>query len=230
LPLEEGERITTVLPVKDYDENRFVVFATRRGTVKKTPLTAFSRPRSNGIIALELRPDDQLIGVGIAGGQQDIMLLASNGKGIRFSESDVRPMGRTAAGVRGLKLGNPADEVIALIILDDGFILTATENGYGKLTAQEEFPVQGRGGQGVIAIQTSDRNGALVGALQVSRDDEVMLITSAGTLVRTPVADISVMGRNTQGVRLIRLDEGDRVVWIERVEALQDDENEDDQG
>jgi DNA gyrase subunit A len=226
LPLEEGERITTVLPVKEYEENRFVFFATRRGTVKKTPLAAFSRPRSNGIIALELRPDDQLIGVGIAGGKQDIMLLASNGKAIRFSESDVRPMGRTAAGVRGLRLGNPQDEVIALIILDDGPILTATQNGYGKLTAQEEFPLRGRGGQGVIAIQTSERNGALVGALQVSRDDEVMLITSAGTLVRTPIADISVMGRNTQGVRLIRLDEGDRLVWIERVEALQDEEDE----
>jgi DNA gyrase subunit A len=225
LPLEEGERITTVLPVKEYEEDRFVVFATRRGTVKKTPLAAFSRPRSNGIIALELRPDDQLIGVGVAGGQQDIMLLASNGKAIRFSESDVRPMGRTAAGVRGLRLGNPEDEVIALIILDAGPILTATQNGYGKLTPQEEFPRKGRGGQGVIAIQTSERNGKLVGALQVSTDDEVMLITSAGTLVRTPIADISVMGRNTQGVRLIRLDEGDRLVWIERVEALQDEEN-----
>jgi DNA gyrase subunit A len=222
LPLEDGERITTVLPVKEFDDNQFVVFATRSGTVKKTPLSAFSRPRSNGIIALELRPEDQLIGVGIASGAQDIMLFASNGKAIRFSEADVRSMGRTAAGVRGLRINNPADSVIALIILADGAILTATENGYGKLTSHDEFSVQGRGGQGVIAIQTSERNGKLVGALQVTPDDEVMLITSAGTLVRTPVADISMMGRNTQGVRLIRLDEEDRLVGIERVEALQD--------
>jgi DNA gyrase subunit A len=218
LPLEEGERITTVLPVKEYDEDRFVVFATRQGTVKKTPLSAFSRPRSNGIIALELRPDDQLIGVGIASGAQDIMLFASNGKAIRFSEADVRPMGRTAAGVRGLRLTKPGDQVIALIILQDGLVLSATANGYGKLTERDEFPLQGRGGQGVIAIQTSERNGTLVGALQVAADDEIMLITSAGTLVRTPVADVSVMGRNTQGVRLIRLDESDRLVGIERVE------------
>jgi DNA gyrase subunit A len=220
LPLEEGERITTVLPVKQYAENQSVVFATRKGTVKKTPLSAFSRPRSNGIIALELRPDDELIGVGIASGAQDIMLFGSSGKAIRFTEADVRPMGRTAAGVRGLKLTKPGDEVIALIILGDGLILIATENGYGKLTERDEFPVQGRGGQGVIAIQTSERNGGLVAALQVAPDNEIMLITSAGTLVRTPVKDVSVMGRNTQGVRLIRLDENDRLVGIERVESV----------
>ena len=223
LPLEEGERITTVLPVKEYDESHFVVFATRLGTVKKTPLAAFSRPRANGIIALELRPDDRLIGVGVASGAEDVMLLASSGKAIRFAETDVRSMGRTAAGVRGLRL-REGEEVIALIILREGLILTATENGYGKLTERDDFPVQGRGGQGVIAIQTTDRNGALVGALQVAPDDEIMLITSAGTLVRTPVAEISVMGRNTQGVRLIRLDENDRLVGVERVEALQEDE------
>jgi DNA gyrase subunit A len=229
LPLEDDERITTVLPVQDYHESQFVVFATRQGTVKKTPLSAFSRPRSNGIIALDLRPDDRLIGVGITSGSQDVMLFASNGKAIRFTEADVRPMGRTAAGVRGLRLGRAEDEVIALIILGDGLILTATENGYGKLTERDEFPIQGRGGQGVIAIQTSERNGTVVGALQVSADDEVMLITLAGTLVRTPVADISVMGRNTQGVRLIRPDDGDRLVGIERVEALQDDTDDDGQ-
>jgi DNA gyrase subunit A len=135
-------------------------------------------------------------------------------------------MGRTAAGVRGLRLSGPTDEVIALSILANGPIVTTTENGYGKLTPVEEYPVQGRGGQGVICIQTSERNGALVGALQVAPDDELMLITSVGTLVRTPVADISVMGRNTQGVRLIRLDETDRLVGVSRVEALQDDESE----
>jgi DNA gyrase subunit A len=223
LPLEEGERITTVLPVKEYAENQSVVFATRKGTVKKTPLSAFSRPRSNGIIALELRPDDELIGVGIASGAQDIMLFGSSGKAIRFAEADVRPMGRTAAGVRGLKLTKSGDEVIALIILGDGLILTSTENGYGKLTERDEFPVQGRGGQGVIAIQTSERNGGLVAALQVAADHEIMLITSAGTLVRTPVKDVSIMGRNTQGVRLIRLDENDKLVGIERVESVDEE-------
>jgi DNA gyrase subunit A len=237
LPLEEGERINAVLPVRAYEEDKHVFFATSQGTVKKTPLTAFSRPRTSGIIAIELRPDDRLIGAGITDGRQDIMLFASSGKAIRFSEDDVRPMGRTAAGVRGLRLGGSApaiaavpslvassDEVIALSILAEQVIVTATENGYGKATPVEEFPVQGRGGQGVICIRTTERNGKVVGALQVAPEDEMMLITSTGTLVRTPVADISVMGRNTQGVRLIRLDEDARLVGIERVEALQEDE------
>ena len=224
LPLEEDERINAVLPVPAFEDNKYVFFVTSRGTVKKTPLTAYARPRASGIIALELRPDDRLIAAGITDGQQDIMLFARSGKAIRFAEDDVRPMGRTAAGVRGLRLSGAGDEVIGLSIIASGPIVTATENGYGKLTAIEEFPVQGRGGQGVICIQTSERNGRLVGALQVSADDELMLITSAGTLVRTPVADISVMGRNTQGVRLIRLDEADRLVGISRVEALQDED------
>jgi DNA gyrase subunit A len=210
-----------VLPVPAFEDDKYVFFVTSRGTVKKTPLSAFARPRTSGIIALELRPDDRLIGAGITDGQQDIMLFARSGKSIRFSEDDVRPMGRTAAGVRGLRL-SADDEVIALSIIALGAIVTATENGYGKLTLIEEFPVQGRGGQGVIGIQTSERNGRLVGALQIATEDELMLITSAGTLVRTPVADISVMGRNTQGVRLIRLDESDRLVGISRVEALQE--------
>jgi DNA gyrase subunit A len=224
LPLEEGERINAVLPVKAFEEDKFVFLVTKNGTVKKTPLAAFTRPRTSGIIAVELRDDDRLIGAGITNGNQDIMLFASSGKAIRFSEQDVRPMGRTAAGVRGLKLGGPTDEVIALSIIGVGPIVTATEHGYGKLTPVEEHPVQGRGGQGVICIQTSERNGRLVGALQVSPEDELMLITSTGTLVRTPVADISMMGRNTQGVRLIRLDENDRLVGISRVEAIGDDE------
>jgi DNA gyrase subunit A len=228
LPLEEDERINTVLPVDAYEEDRFVFFATRHGTVKKTPLAAFSRPRSNGIIAVDLREDDRLIGAGITDGNQDIMLCAGSGKAIRFSEQSVRPMGRTAAGVRGLKITATEDEVIALNIVGEGAIVLATENGYGKVTPLDEFPVQGRGGQGVIAIRTSERNGAVVGALQVAPDDELMLITLAGTLVRTPVADISVMGRNTQGVRLIRLDEEDRLVGIARVQALNDDNNDDD--
>jgi DNA gyrase subunit A len=224
LPLEEGERINTVLPVKVFEEDKFVFLVTKHGTVKKTPLAQFGRPRTSGIIAVELRDDDRLIGAGITNGHQDIMLFASSGKAIRFSEQDVRPMGRTAAGVRGLKLGGPTDEVIALSIIGAGPIVTATENGYGKLTAIEEHPVQGRGGQGVICIQTTERNGRLVGALQVAPEDELMLITSTGTLVRTPVADISTMGRNTQGVRLIRLDETDRLVGISRVEPMTDGE------
>ena len=220
LPLEADERITAVLAVKEYDDDHFVFFATGSGTVKKTPLTAFSRPRTNGIIALELRADDQLIGAGLTDGERDIMLFSSSGKAIRFAESDVRPMGRTAAGVRGLRLSGAEDKVIALNIVADGHIVTATERGYGKLTPLDEFSRQGRGGQGVIAIRTAGRNGAVVGALQVGNDDEMMLITSAGTMVRTPVAEISVMGRNTQGVRLIRTDNDDRLVGIERVEAL----------
>ena len=224
LPLEEGERINAILPVKAFEEDKFVFLATKNGTVKKTPLAAFARQRTNGIIAVELRDDDRLIGAGITTGSQDIMLFASSGKAIRFSEQDVRPMGRTAAGVRGLKLSGPTDEVIGLSIIGAGPIITATENGYGKLTPIDEHPVQGRGGQGVICIQTSERNGRLVGALQVSPDDEVMLITSTGTMIRTPVADISTMSRNTQGVRLIRLDETDRLVGISRVEAMPGDD------
>jgi DNA gyrase subunit A len=224
LPLAEDERITAVLPVKEYEEDRFVVFATSHGTVKRTPLSAFSRPRTSGIIAIELRDDDQLVGVGIAGEGEDIMLVGASGKAIRFAESDVRSMGRTAAGVRGLKLAGPGDAVIALIIVGEGPVVIATQHGYGKLTDIDEFPRQGRGGQGVIAIRTTERNGAVVGALQVAQDDELMLISQVGTLVRTPVSDISVMGRNTQGVRLIRLDGGDRLVGIECVEGLQEDE------
>ncbi|HEY5666336.1 MAG TPA: DNA gyrase subunit A [Gammaproteobacteria bacterium] len=223
LPLAEDERITAVLPVKEYEDDRYVVFATSRGTVKRTALSAFSRPRANGIIAIELRGDDELVGVGISGEESDVMLIGASGKAIRFPQSDVRSMGRTAAGVRGLKLAGGEDAVIALIIVGEGPVVIATQNGYGKLTNVDEFPRQGRGGQGVIAIQTTERNGAVVGALQVSQDDELMLISQVGTLVRTPVADVSVLGRNTQGVRLIRLDEGDRLVGIERVEGLQED-------
>jgi DNA gyrase subunit A len=224
LPLEEGERINAVLPVKAFEEDKFVFLATKHGTVKKTPLAAFARQRASGIIAVELRDDDRLIGAGITSGNQDIMLFGSSGKAIRFSEQDVRPMGRTAAGVRGLKLGGPTEEVIALSIIGEGAIVTATENGYGKLTPIEEHPVQGRGGQGVICIQTTERNGRLVGALQVSPEDELMLITSTGTMIRTPSSDISTMSRNTQGVRLIRLDDSDRLVGISRVEAMPGDE------
>jgi len=222
LPLEENERINAVLPIKEFEDHKHVIFATKRGTVKKTPLTAFSRPRANGIIAVNLRDDDRLIGAAITLGDQDVLLFARSGKAIRFSETDVRTMGRTAAGVRGLRLSNADDEVIALSIPDKDLMLIATENGYGKRTRLDDFPVQSRGGQGVIAIQTSARNGRVVGALQVSREDEIILISSSGTLVRTPTAEISVMGRNTQGVRLIRLDKGDKLVGLERVEVLRE--------
>ena len=190
--------------------------------MKKTPLNAFSRPRASGIIAVELREGDWLIGAGITDSGGDLMLFSRSGKAIRFSEDDVRPMGRNATGVRGLKLSGVGDEVIALCIPDGGLVLIATENGYGKRTVLQDFPVQGRGGQGVIAIQASDRNGPVVGAVQVSEDNEVMLISSNGTLVRTPSSEISIMGRNTQGVRLIRLDEEDRLVGLERIDVFQE--------
>ena len=219
LPLEEGEKINALMPVKEYDEQHFVFMATSQGTVKKTPLTAFSRPRSNGIIAVDLADNDRLIGVAITDGQREIILVSSGGKAIRFREDEVRPMGREAAGVRGIKLGEE-QQLIALIVVGEGNILTASATGYGKQTPLDDFPSHGRGGQGVIALQTSDRNGTTVAALQVSAGHEIMLISSTGTLVRTPVEEISVLGRNTQGVRLIRLAEGERLVGIERIESL----------
>ncbi|MFI4866617.1 MAG: DNA gyrase subunit A [Steroidobacterales bacterium] len=220
LPLEEGEKISAVLPVKQFDEQHFVFMATSSGTVKKTPLSAFSRPRPSGIIALDLRGDDHLVGVALTDATREIMLVTSGGKAIRFHEEEVRPMGREAAGVRGVKLGE-GQRVIALLVLGEGYVLTASENGYGKLTSLEDFPGHGRGAQGVIALQTTYRNGATVAALQVQPGDELMLISSTGTLVRTPVADISVVGRNTQGVRLIRLGEAERLTGIERVAGLE---------
>jgi DNA gyrase subunit A len=223
LPLEEGERINAILPIRDFDEDAFVFMATSGGTVKKTALNLFSRPRSSGIIAIDLRNDDRLVDVAITDGKREIMLVASHGKAIRFNEEDVRPMGRGAAGVRGIKLPE-GHEVIALAIVGDGMLLSATENGFGKRTAIDDFPVQGRGGQGVIAIQTTERNGRTVGAIQVGDDDEVMLISSGGTLVRTPVSDISIIGRNTQGVTLIRVEPGQRLVGLARIASIGDDE------
>ena len=222
LPLEEGERINAVLPIKEYDDESYVFMATSGGTVKKTPLNQFSRPRASGIIAIDLR-GDHLVDVAITDGKSEILLVASSGKGIRFAEEDVRPMGRGAAGVRGIKL-TAGHELIGLIIVSEGLILTATENGYGKRTEIDDFPVQGRGGQGVIAIQTSERNGRTVGAAQVGEDDEIMLISSNGTLVRTAVRDISVQGRNTQGVRLIRVQSDQRLVGVARIEFIEEDE------
>jgi DNA gyrase subunit A len=217
LPLEEGEKINAVLPVKHYDEQHFVFMATSQGTVKKTPLDAFSRPRAAGIIAIDLHDNDRLVGVALTDGQREVILVTSGGKAIRFPEEEVRPMGREAAGVRGVKLGD-GQELIALIVVGEGHILTASEHGYGKRTPLEDFPVHGRGGQGVIALQTTDRNGATVGAVQVTPGQELMLISSTGTLVRTPVDEVSIVGRNTQGVRLIRLAEGERLTGIEQID------------
>jgi DNA gyrase subunit A len=235
LPLQEGERINAVLPIHEFETNKFVFMVTAAGTVKKTSLEAFSRPRQAGIIAIELEQGDRLVGVDITDGTKEIILCSSGGKAIRFAEDDVRPMGRTAAGVRGIRLPEPTpaaategaeevtgeqskEEVISLIIVDpQGMVLTASENGYGKRTAIEDFPLHGRGGQGVIALQISERNGRMVGALLVKPEDEIMLISSGGTLVRTQVNEISVQGRNTQGVRLIRVDEGDRLVGLDRI-------------
>ncbi|MCP4430951.1 MAG: DNA gyrase subunit A [Gammaproteobacteria bacterium] len=220
LPLEENERITAILPVRDYPEDKFIFFATASGKVKRTPLANFSRPRANGIIALDLREDDSLIGVQLTAGNSDLMLFTSVGKGIRIAESDVRAMGRTAAGVRGIKV-KQGDEVISLIATesDEGEILFATENGFGKRTRVKDFSTQGRGGQGVISIQTSKRNGRVVGAIQVTGDEEIMLISNTGTLVRTPVEGISILARNTQGVTLIRVGDEEKLVQIEPVAA-----------
>jgi DNA gyrase subunit A len=223
LPLEDGERINAVLPVRDYSENQFVFMATAQGTVKKTSLADFSRPRSNGIIAVDLRDDDYLVNVLLTDGDQDVMLFSNAGKAIRFKESDVRPMGRTACGVRGIRLV-PGQKVIALIIVDEGTVLTATENGYGKRTMVSDYPLHGRGGQGVISIQGSERNGDVIGAVLVRDEDEIMLISNGGTLVRTRVNEISTMGRNTQGVRLINLHSEEKLVGVERVVEDQDEE------
>jgi DNA gyrase subunit A len=220
LPLQENERISAMLPVREYTADKAIFMATSNGTVKKVALTDFMRPRSNGIIALELEEGDTLVGVDITTGQQDVMLFSNTGKAVRFSEEDVRTMGRTAKGVRGIRL-RPGQRMISLIVLQpDGKILTTTQNGYGKRTELSEFMAQGRGGQGVIAIQTSERNGQVVGALQVQDNDELMLISDAGTLVRTRVEEISIVGRNTQGVRLINLVEGEKLVGIQRVDEV----------
>ena len=218
LPLDKDERVNAVLPVRDYPEDKFVFFATRNGIVKKTALSAYSRPRANGIWAIDLPDDDELVNVEITGGERDIMLFASSGKCIRFKESDVRPMGRVARGVKGIRLSRD-QHVVSMLVVKEGDVLTATRHGYGKRTAPGDFPVQGRGGMGVIGIQTSDRNGALISAVQVTEEDDVMLISDGGTLVRTRVSEISTLGRNTQGVTLIRLADGENLVGLARIQT-----------
>jgi len=224
LPLEENERINAVMPIREYDENLFVFMATSSGTVKKTALSNFSRPRASGIKAIEFRDDDKLVDVVITNGSDHIMLLADSGKSVRFSETDVRAMGRTAGGVRGIRIAD-GQEVISMIKVEEGgSILTSTENGYGKRTNVDDYPLKGRGGQGVISIKTNERNGKIVGAVQVQVDNEIMMITDNGTLVRIAVSDVSEMGRNTQGVRLIRLTKGEKLVEIEKIEVLSGDD------
>ena len=223
LPLGGDERITAILPIKAYTSDHFVFMATANGTVKKTPLEQFSRPRNSGLIALDLEDDNTLVGAAITNGSCDILLCASSGKATRFKESDVRAMGRSAKGVRGIKLGKGHALISLIIPTADGYLLTASENGYGKRTALDDFPLRGRGAQGVIAMQTSDRNGALVGAVQIFDGDELMLISDMGTLVRTKGDEVSVLGRNTQGVRLIKLREEEKLNSVSRIEEQEDD-------
>ncbi|HGP4617579.1 TPA: DNA topoisomerase (ATP-hydrolyzing) subunit A [Vibrio cholerae O1] len=249
LPLEENERITAILPVTEFSEDKFIFMATGDGTVKKTSLDQFANVRANGLIALNLRDEDSLIGVDITDGESEIMLFSKFGKVVRFKESEetavvdengqpvldengqpeikfkgVRPMGRTAAGVRGMKLAD-GDQVVSLIVpKTEGDVLTVTENGYGKRTSLSEYPTKGRGTQGVVSIKVSERNGSVVGAVQVAEGDEFMMITNAGTLVRTRVAEVSQVGRNTQGVTLIRTSEGESVVGLQRIDEIEESE------
>ena len=223
-PLGENEKINAILPVREYDDAHFIFLATAMGTVKKTPLSAFSNQRTAGIIAVELDEGDYLIGAAITDGKYDVMLFSDAGKAVRFEEEDVRPMGRTARGVRGMML-DEGQSVIAMLVAGDESesVLTATENGFGKRTPIAEYTRHGRGTKGMIAIQTSERNGKLIGAALVTLKDELMLISTAGVLIRTKAADISEMGRSTQGVTLISLDEGTRLAGIEKIGETEED-------
>jgi len=223
LPLEEGERITSILPVQSYDDDHFIFMATTKGTVKKTALTEFQNLRVNGKRAIELDEGDTLVGTAITNGACDVILFASSGKAARFRESQVRPMGRTSRGVRGIRLAEGQTVVGMVIPMASGQVLTVSENGYGKRTSVEEFPAKGRGSQGVIAMQTTERNGVLVGAVQVFDGEEIMLISDQGTMVRTRVDEVSLLSRNTQGVRLIKLKEGERMRGLERIEESADE-------
>jgi DNA gyrase subunit A len=224
IPLEEGEKVQAVLPVREFSEDRYVLFATRNGTVKKTPLSDYSRPRTTGIWAINLDEGDGLVDVQLTTGDSDIMLFASNGKGVRFDEGEVRSMGRTATGVRGMRLA-AGERVQSLIVVDgDGDILTASENGYGKRTPVADYPKKGRGTQGVIALQVTERNGRLVGAIQLTEGHEILLISDQGTLVRTRASEVSQVGRNTQGVTLIRVAADEKLIAVERLDVLGDGE------
>ncbi|SMN10611.1 DNA gyrase subunit A [uncultured Candidatus Thioglobus sp.] len=224
LPLDKNETINAILPVLEFSDNQFVFMVTSSGTCKKTSLSNFSKPRKGGIIAIELRDGDKLVGVDITSGEQNIMLFSANGKSIRFKESNIRAVGRTAIGVRGLRLKD-GDKVVSSIVIDgEGSILTATEKGFGKRTKLEEYRSQTRGGLGSISIKTSDRNGQVVGAIQVIDEDEMMLISNKATLVRARAADISTIGRNTQGVTLIKIAKGEKLVSIAKIAETEEDE------
>lgn len=221
LPITPEERISAILPLRNFSDAKYVILATAKGVVKKVEMTEFSRPRSSGIIAVDLDENDQLVGAQATDGQRDIMLFSDAGKVVRFNEKHIRAMGRTARGVRGIKLADNQNVISLIVVTGDGTILTATENGYGKRTPMADFPVKGRGGQGVISIQTSERNGLVIGAIPVEDKDEIMLISSGGTLVRTPVEGISIVGRNTQGVTLIHLSEGEKLVGLEGIPEIE---------
>ncbi len=224
IPLQDGEKVQAVLPVRDYSDDRFVFFATRDGTVKKTPLSDYSRPRSIGIWAINLDEGDALVDVQLTCGKSDVMLFASNGKAVRFAENEVRSMGRTATGVRGMRVAG-GERVVSMIVVDgEGDILTASEKGFGKRTGQAEYPRKGRGTQGVIALQTSDRNGKLVGAIQLTERHEILLISDQGTLVRTRASEVSQVGRNTQGVTLMRVAGDEKLIAVERLDVVEVDE------
>ena len=223
LPLDEGERISSILPIDDYSNEKSIVMSTANGTVKKTNLKEYSRPRSVGLRAVDLAEGDYLVGTEIVDGSKDIMLFSSEGKAVRFRESDVRAMGRVAKGVRGMRLGQGHKVISMLIPATDGFLLAVCENGFGKRTDLNEFPTKGRGGKGMIAIQASDRNGPLVGATQLFPGDEIMLISDQGTMVRTRGDEISIVGRNTQGVRIIRLKENEHLVRLARISEPSDE-------
>ena len=227
LPLDEGERISSILQVDEYSEDKFVLMATANGTVKKTSLQQYSRPRSVGLRAVDLVEGDHLVGTAIIDDNSDVMLFSSQGKAVRFSSTDARAMGRVSKGVRGMRLPE-AHKVISMVIPEeDGFLLTVCENGFGKRTVVTEFPTKGRGGKGMIAIQASDRNGPLVGATQLFSGDEIMLISDQGTMVRTRGDEVSVVGRNTQGVRIIRLKENENLVSLARIAEPQENEDSD---
>ena len=221
LPLEEGERITAILPIKEFVDGKFVFMATTNGTVKKTELTQYSRPRANGIIAVNLNDGNELIGVDLTDGDSEIMLFSDAGKVVRFHEEQVRPMGRTATGVRGIRLEDDQKVVSLIVPQGDGAVLTATENGYGKRTDIAEYPAKSRATKGVVSIKVSERNGLVVGAVQVNEDDEIMLISDQGTLVRTRATEVSTVGRNTQGVTLIRTGENENVVGLQRIDEVE---------
>jgi DNA gyrase subunit A len=239
-PLQAGEKITTILPIKGYVENQYVFMATRNGVVKKSRLSDFSNPRKGGIIAVDLDEGDILVGAAITHGNEDVMLFSNAGKAVRFDENDVRPMGRTARGVRGMNLA-PKQEVISMLVAPNEAdaeilaaagtlpsVLTATENGYGKRTSLAEYTRHGRGTKGMIAIQTTERNGKLVAASLVTEVDQIMLITTGGILVRTRVSEIREMGRSTQGVTLINVDSGTVLSGLQRIAESDDDGDEDD--